>query len=413
MAGEEKLNIGIIGGSISGCIAAILLGRAGHIVNVYERSASGLIGRGGGVATSRKLLNELRDNDILDADFPATPFSELKMSKWTDDNPYVGRCPLSKAIDMHCVHWSGLWENLRKRVPDSSYHRGVTLTDAKPDGEDGVSLLFADGRTEQVDLVLFADGYQSLGRKLLFPDIDMTYRGYTVWRGVLPDSRVEDLAPLREHPRYSFKTIKGSFVSYIVPSRDGSVKPGERTINWAAYIPLPDDEVADFMIDNQGRIRKGSIPSGLMREEQDAALKALMARELPHYYSDILEKSQGNQIQLIYTSSLPAYGRGRMALIGDAGMVVQPLTGAGVFKGYTNVRDLLSMMESHSNVDAALEAWSEEETRIAHRMLELGGELEEAFIWNTIDLAKASSEECERWWERSITIPEEFSYFAA
>ncbi|MEP3599898.1 MAG: hypothetical protein ABJN26_08295 [Stappiaceae bacterium] len=391
----------------------MLLGRAGHSVNVYERSASGLIGRGGGVATSRKLLNELRANDVLDTDFPATPFSELKMSKWTDNDPYVGRCPLSKAIDMHCVHWSGLWENLRKRVPDAAYHRGRTLVDARADDTGKVTLSFSDGQTELVDLVLFADGYQSLGRKLLFPDIDISYRGYAVWRGVLPDSEVDDLAPLSQHPRYSFKTIKGSFVSYIVPSREGSVEPGQRTINWAAYIPLPEDQVADFMIDNEGRSRQGSIPSGSMREEQDADLKALMARELPRYYSDILAKSKGNQIQLIYTSSLPAYGKGRMALIGDAGMVVQPLTGAGVFKGYTNVRDLLVMLQSHDDVDAALESWSEEETRIAHRMLELGGELEEAFIWNTIDLASASSEECERWWEKSITVPEEFSYFAA
>ena len=69
-----------------------------------------------------------------------------------------------------------------------------------------------------------------------------------------------------------------------------------------------------------------------MREELDNELKALMARELPDYYADILAKSTGNQIQLIYTSELPGYGKGRMALCGDAGVVVQPMTGSGVFK---------------------------------------------------------------------------------
>lgn len=44
-----KLNIGIIGGSIAGCSAAILLGREGHKVDVFERSRGDLVGRGGGM----------------------------------------------------------------------------------------------------------------------------------------------------------------------------------------------------------------------------------------------------------------------------------------------------------------------------------------------------------------------------
>ena len=50
---EEKkvknLNIGIVGGSIAGCSAAILLGRAGQSVSVFERSTGALVGRGGGM----------------------------------------------------------------------------------------------------------------------------------------------------------------------------------------------------------------------------------------------------------------------------------------------------------------------------------------------------------------------------
>lgn len=45
-------------------------------------------------------------------------------------------------------------------------------------------------------------------------------------------------------------------------------------------------------------------------------------------------------------------------------------------------------------------------------MLALGNQMEDAFIWNTIDLAEATAEDCRAWWNRSITIPAEFSYFA-
>lgn len=57
-------------------------------------------------------------------------------------------------------------------------------------------------------------------------------------------------------------------------------------------------------------------------------------------------------------------------------------------------------------------AWSRRQTAVARRMLALGNQMEDAFIWNTIDLAGATAEKCRAWWNRLITIPGEFSYFA-
>ena len=165
---RRAMKAAIIGGSLSGCMAAILLGRAGHDVTVYERSKAGLVGRGGGLTTSRKVLDEMKSRDLLDADFPASRFDILRMCKRTEDKPYLGVNPLSAAIDMHCVHWGGLWQNLVKRVPSECYMRGQTLIAAEDKG-DGVTLTFEDGNVEDVELVLFCDGYSSMGRQLLFP----------------------------------------------------------------------------------------------------------------------------------------------------------------------------------------------------------------------------------------------------
>ena len=401
----------IIGGSLSGCMAAILLGRAGHDVTVYERSKSGLVGRGGGLTTSRKVLDEMKSRDLIDADFPASPFEILRMCKRTESEPYLGVNPLSAAIDMHCVHWGGLWRSLVKRVPSERYKRGKTLAAAEDLG-DSVKLVFEDGGVEDAGLVLFCDGYNSMGRLLLFPEVEPSYRGYLVWRGILPDCEVTDYAPLADHPRYSYASIKGSFVSFVIPSVEGSTTPGERTINWAAYIPANAGDLDHYLTDRQGTRRNGTVPSGHMREDLDEELKALMARELPDYYADILARSTGNQIQLIYTSELPGYGRGRLGLCGDAGVVVQPMTGAGVFKGFSNAADLVDALARHADVPTAVAAWSERQTAVARRMLALGNQMEDAFIWNTIDLAGATAEECRAWWNRLITIPGEFSYFA-
>ena len=172
------------------------------------------------------------------------------------------------------------------------------------------------------------------------------------------------------------------------------------------------DDLDHYLIDRQGKRRNGTVPSGQVRDDLDDELKALMARELPDYYADILAKSTDNQIQLIYTSELPGYDQGRMGLCGDAGVVVQPMTGAGVFKGLSNAADLADALACHADVPTAVAAWSERQTAVARRMLELGNQMEDAIIWNTIDLAGATAEACRASWNRSITIPGHFSYFA-
>ena len=158
------------------------------------------------------------------------------MCKRTESEPYLGVNPLSAAIDMHCVHWGGLWRDLVKRVPSDRYRREKTLTAAEDLG-DGVTLTFEDGSVEDAELVLFCDGYNSMGRLLLFPEVELRYRGYLVWRGILPDSEVSDHAPLADHPRYSCVSIKGSFISFVIPSVEGSTMPGERTVNWGGLCP--------------------------------------------------------------------------------------------------------------------------------------------------------------------------------
>ena len=404
--------IAIIGGSIAGTMAGILLSRAGHTVDIYERSRKGLVGRGGGVTTSRSVLRQMKAAGVLDDNFPSMPYAELQLSKVTDAAKRFGRCPLSVPLDMRCVHWSGMWENMRKRLSDDIYHNDKQLKTAKHSG-DGVEMTFADGEIIQADIVLFADGYNSLGRQIMFPEVKLEYRGYTVWRGVVPEKQIEQVEQLSVHPRFSLKHQRGSFISYMIPSRDGSGAVGERGFNWACYFPLAQSELADFMIDKEGAARVGTIPAGYMRPEQDAALKAMICNNLPQFYADIVCRSINNQIQQIYTTEIPSYRAGRMCLMGDAGVMVPPLTGAGVFKGFTNALDLAQGLDRDAPLDVILSDWSTQQLQVARSMLNMGFDMEDAFIWNTIDLATQSPQACADWFDKSITIAKEFSYFAA
>jgi len=48
----------------------------------------------------------------------------------------------------------------------------------------------ADGHTAQFDLVVCADGPQSVGRRLLFPTQSLQYVGYILWRGLAEEQAV-------------------------------------------------------------------------------------------------------------------------------------------------------------------------------------------------------------------------------
>mgnify|MGYP001815384075 CR=1 FL=1 len=407
-----RLSIGIVGGSIAGCSAAILLTRAGHDVSVFERSRGGLVGRGGGIATTGAMFEELVEWDVIDAGMPHFKAETMPFIVRTDDEPEYGRRPHAIRLDLRAFHWTELWGQLRRRVPDVIYHQGVAVTDAESSGGDSVDLIFDNGEAERFDLVVFADGYRSIGRARVCPEAGLRYRGYMLWRGLLPENQIADSPLGFDIPRLSYAEAKGNATAYFVPSADGSTDAGDRIINWACYIPLADDDVESFMVDRDGRPHEGSIPPGAMRPVEEARLKAHMAANLPGWYAEMVQRTEDTFVQLIYTTRLSSYAAGRMCLIGDAGVVAPPFTGSGVFKGYQNVKGLLGELSEDGDVDVALSRWSAEQVRLGDRLLALGDQMEQAFIWDPLDLRRASPEDVAAWWKAAVTFPEEFTYQA-
>lgn len=409
----NKLTIGIVGGSIAGCSAAILLGREGHTVRVFERSTGRLVGRGGGIGTPGPLLEALVQEDVIDADFPHLTCSAMPFIVRTPEHERLGYSPWQMPMDLRTFQWSALWSSLRRRVPDDVYHQGYEVVNARTNGSETVTLQFKDGPDAEVDLVLFADGYQSVGRQLLFPNSGLNYRGYVLWRGLLPEGEMDDSVPLGSNvPRLSYPDLPGNFEIYFVPSQDGRLDKGHRIFNWAAYLPLSEAELPGFMVDREGIYHPGSIPPGKMRLEEEDRLKQLLCENLPTCYGDIVARTRDTHVQLIYTAHLPAYHHARIALIGDAGMVVQPFTGSGVFKGYHNVKDLLEAFHGHETIDDALRHWGTGQVRLGNRLLALGEQMEQAFIWKTLDLATADAGTTAAWWKQAVTFPEDFTYEA-
>ena len=86
----KALKVGIVGGSIAGCSAAILMSRAGHDVTVFEYSRGALQGRGGGIGTPMATFKSLIEEDIIDADFPYLQATEMPFSGRTSADDRLG-----------------------------------------------------------------------------------------------------------------------------------------------------------------------------------------------------------------------------------------------------------------------------------------------------------------------------------
>lgn len=404
------MKIGIVGGSIAGCSAAILLNKAGHEVTVFERSSKSLVGRGGGIGTTPALLKQLKEDGLIDRDFPSFPIQNMPfVGKHPDLEPF-GRKAWAMPMSFEVFHWNALWRSLRARVPEGSYQNGTTVLQAEMKG--GLVVATTNQHeTFEFDLVLFADGYQSMGRKLLFPNSTLQYRGYVLWRGLLPEAEMPKDCPLGENIlRQSYGQQPGHNVMYYIPNQNGSIQKGARIFNWAAYVAVDLDQLDRLMTDREGKIRKGTIPPGFVHPDTEQRLKAFLCKQLPAYYAEIISKTKGSYIQVIYTLDMEAYHRDRMCLIGDAGIVIQPFTGSGIFKGYNNVKDLILALAETATLEEALQSWSDLQTKNAKRILALGEQMEDAFIWKQLNFSSATEETVKNWWKSSVSFPDHFSY---
>jgi 2-polyprenyl-6-methoxyphenol hydroxylase-like FAD-dependent oxidoreductase len=379
-------------------------------VTVIERSLGGLKGRGAGIGTPTETFQTLVSRDLIGEATPRLVVSDLTLAGRRAADDRYGHGGLTLPLSMALLKWGDLWSELRSRVPNSAYVEGRTITRARQvDGE--VVISARDGWSEAYDLVMFADGYRSLGRRALFPDTEMSYRGYVLWRGVLEERRLSDSAPLEKALyRLHYKGMPGNAVFYFVPGEGGSIDAGERLVNWACYLPVASEALSDFLVDKYGKRQEHSLPPGSMRIAEEERLKGVMADHLPSYFADIIADSSDSFVQPIFSGTVPAYRRGRMALLGDAGAVAPPFTGSGVFKAMMNAVELATTLAESSSVDGALEDWSARQTERGKRLAALGDQMEVAFVWEAPDLSSMTEPDARAWWAQSIAFPEEFSY---
>ena len=326
----QKQRAIIIGGSVGGLFAANFLRELAWQVDVYERVAEDLAGRGAGIGTHEELFGVMRRLGIAIDDSIGVRVSERVCLDASGN-------AIHRLGSHHLMsHWVRIYGPLRERLPAASYHAGANFVDFSDD-DDQVVAHFEDGSSARADMLIGADGGRSSVRGCLFPDVHPRYAGYIGWRGIIEESALP--ASLRERlgDAYYFGLPPGEMMlAYPVPGRYW---------NYVWYRPTPEAELA-----NLGTGARGPH----VRPELAKELKDIARATLAPLLAELVERSEPFY-QAIYDLETPRIAAARVALLGDAAFVARPHVGMGVTKAALDALCLYRSLQIHAgDLDAAL-----------------------------------------------------------
>src|SRR5580704_6705541 len=319
----SKRHAEIVGAGFAGLTAACALAQRGWSVRVHERGDR-LRTTGAGIYIYQNGLRVLEAVGAYDAAVKGAPFAHTREVRDGDD----------RLISVHRWQGSRVFSIVRQNVINAlaaaAARSGIEIVvnsvavSATPDGE----LMLADGRKIKADLIVGADGSNSLLRDSLGL---LAKRKYLVdgCTRLLMDKTVPEKAT----------TDGAKTVEYWSGTRRVLYTPCSETDIYIALTMLDSDDIAK------------AVP---VRKDE-------WKRAFPHIESlidRIGEQGRYDRFELI---KLKRWSAGRVAIVGDAAHALPPNIGQGGGCAMMNALSLAVYLEREKDVAAALATWERQE----------------------------------------------------
>ncbi|MBT9584382.1 FAD-dependent monooxygenase [bacterium] len=370
----KDLQVGVVGASIAGLMAAHALAQRGARVELFERSLH-LGERGSGVMLESRVASSIGGLCSRAYSQRLVLGSQLQAC-WSR--------PLSK---MACS-WGELYRCLRARVPDSAIHAGLAVLDCSRDGE----ICFSDGSRRQFEVVVGADGLGSTVRGCMGQDFQPTYCGYVAMRGMIEADRLPGSArDLWQAARNgSLLNLYGRRTHAIVYAPPGA---SNSLINWMWYCNVNDLEA--LFTDAQGQLHRWSLPPDHVRPELRRSLLEQARAALPGPMVDMMEATEGPYLQAICQGVPELFGAGKIALVGDAAHVSPPHLGAATSIAYQDIHTLVDALCSGQS----LHDWGQQRRQAVLSDVQIAYALGQALQFGDYAWDDWESRDFEEWWE--------------
>jgi 2,6-dihydroxypyridine 3-monooxygenase len=177
---SQQPRIAVIGGSLTGSTLALLLLHAGFDrVAVYEAAPAAASLGGGLISLEHSSLDVLDGLGVEQDEFVKFAFETITQIRGSQA---VGGQVTQRVYPGRFTTWTLLHAALTRRLPADVVHHGRRVT-GLAETRGVPTLQFADDSRALADLVVFADGRASVGRRLLDPHRQLHYAGYVGHRG--------------------------------------------------------------------------------------------------------------------------------------------------------------------------------------------------------------------------------------
>src|SRR2546423_6108692 len=349
--------VAVVGGSLGGLTAALVLRDAGCEVDVYERSAVPLSGYGAGIVVQPELSRYFLERTDLTLERISL---ESRGMKYFD----AGKASLLGEIDAdwRYTSYNALYRGLLRSFGSQRYHLGHALNGIKQDADE-VELGFAGKKPMRCELAVCADGSFSTARKLLL-GIEPKYAGYVTWRGLAPQGTLPEEAWKFFDGHFTYGLLDDShLIAYPIPTVSDDLEVVGRSINFQWYWNVAEGAALDaIMTDRHGVRRPVSVHADDVQPRWLDELRRRAREEISvPAFADLVGTTEKPFVTIIADTDVPQMAIGRVCLIGDAAVTGRPPAAAGAAKAAAKAPALAQAPRAaHGRAHEALPHWAPE-----------------------------------------------------
>lgn len=357
--------VGVVGGSLGGLTAALVLRDLGCEIDVFERSTAELESRGAGIVVLDETVRYFRQRTDLELDQFTTVTGFLR---YLDRD---GAVVFEESRRYRYSAWHSIYRALLGCFGRRRYHLGKEMAGFQRQGEQ-VQVRFADGSSAAYELLVCADGIASNARAVLQPQARPAYAGYVAWRGTVDEGRLSRAVRDLLADSICYQVAPDSHILlYPIPALDGSVVPGRRLANFVWYRNYAGDELDDLMTDRNGVRRDLTLPPGAAREAHLREVRAVAAAQLAPQFAEVVQRTKLPFVQVIFDIEVDQMAFGRVCLIGDAAFALRPHAAAGTAKAAADAWALAeALAATRGDIRVALPRWERQQLAVGRAVLE-------------------------------------------